>query len=414
MATDVAPDLSDHDTIGGKLWWLVTAALRLGFAVIVIVTFMCLLITVSTRYQADASIVQQKRANLGMEQGAQPVTTQQLIDEFGGIGASDASDDAKVALAGELAKLNAEVENAGSLVLKQQAWLDSAGETLKRLTTRACGSQVTLDAAVEPLAASLKADTCLAAPGAADQVGDANAVALLRADLEDARGEYNKAHEQTRSATARLIAAREKANDEQYAPVSALSRATSALSTKAQLEALVPAQTTWILDRMFKAPLLISTAALVFFGGMLGALVIQLVLICFPGYLPLTLGSGGYFFLRVPMGGMVAVLAMLALQSGVTITGLTDLTQTVGSIAVPDPAKIAFLGVAAGAFAEQIGKAVVGYVSRLVPLGGGVVGVDSATPAPGPAPASTPPAAFYPSEGGGLGMGPGAADEHGR
>jgi hypothetical protein len=415
MANEVvAPDLSDHTTIGGKLWWLMTAVLRIGFAVVVVVTFMCLLIMVSTRYQADAALVQQKRANLGLEQGSQPVTTQQLIDEFGGIGASDASDDAKVALAGDLAKLNAEVENAGSLVLKQQAWLDNAGETLKRLTTRACGSQLTLDAAVEPLAASLKADACLAGPGALDQVGDANAVSLLRADLADARGEYNKAHTQLRTATSRLIAAREKANDEQYAPVAALARATSALSTKAQLEALVPPQTTFLLDRMFKAPLLISSAALVFFGGMLGALVIQLVLICFPGYLPLTLGSGGYFFLRVPMGGMVAVLAMLALQSGVTITGLTDLTQTVGSIAVPDPAKIAFLGVAAGAFAEQIGKAVVGYVSRLVPLGGGDVGVVApASMAPSAAPAAAV-VSYDAADGGGLGMGPGAADEHRR
>jgi hypothetical protein len=410
----VAPDLSDHDTIGGKLWWLMTAFLRIGFAIFVVVTFMCLLITVTTRYQADAALVQQKRAALGLEQSAQNLTTQQIIDEFGGIGASDASDDSKVALAGDLAKLNAEVESAAALVVRQQAWLDSTGDSLRRLTARACGSQLNLDAGVEPLAASLKADACLTSPSAVDQVGDANAVMLLKSDLDDSRGEYNKAHAQVRSATAKLIAAREKANDETYAPVAALAKASSSLNTKAQLEALVPPQTTWILDRMFKAPLLISSAALVFIGGMLGALVIQLVLICFPGYLPLTIGSGGYFFLRVPMGGMVAVLAMLALQSGITITGLTDLTQTVGSIAVPDPAKLAFLGVAAGAFADQIGKAVVGYVSRLVPLGGDTVAV-----APPPAPVTTAPAtyasaSYTPSAGEGIGMGPGAADEHSR
>jgi hypothetical protein len=405
MANEVvAPDLSDHDTIGGKIWWLAVAAMRVGFAVVVVVTFLCLLITVTTRYQADSALAQQRRASLGLEQSAQALTTQQLIQEFGGIGASEAGDDAKVKQAAELAALNAKVESAAAVVMQQQAWLDASGENLKKIAARACGSSLSLDVAAEPLAAVSKAEACMAAPTAADQIGDATAVSMLKGDLAIAKSEYNKAHEQVRQATATLVAAREKANDQSYAPVAALSKASGALNTKAQLEALVPQQTIFILDTMFKAPLLISSAALVFVGGMLGALIIQLVLICFPGYMPITLGSGSYFFLRVPMGGMVAVLVMLALQSGVSITGLSDLTQTVGSIAVPDPAKIGFLGVFAGAFSEQIGKAVVGYVSRLVPLGGGTVGVDSSAPA---AAASMP-------DGGGLGMGPGAADEHNR
>ena len=55
VAHEVADDFVDKTTIGGKLWWLLVAVMRIGLAAIVIITFVTLLITVKTRYQADAT-----------------------------------------------------------------------------------------------------------------------------------------------------------------------------------------------------------------------------------------------------------------------------------------------------------------------------------------------------------------------
>mgnify|MGYP000855161317 CR=1 FL=1 len=76
----------------------------------------------------------------------------------------------------ELAELNAKVENAAGVVMQQQSWLDSSGEGLKKIATRACGSGLTLDSGVEPLGAAAQAEACMNGSNASQQIGDAAAV----------------------------------------------------------------------------------------------------------------------------------------------------------------------------------------------------------------------------------------------
>jgi hypothetical protein len=204
---------------------------------------------------------------------------------------------------------------------------------------------------------------------------------VLRSDLQVAQTAYARAHDEfVRVSTERerRIAA---ADARRFDPGADLARSYTAIATHDQLVSFIPIPAVQgVLTQLFAAPLVISSAILVFVAGCMGALIIQLVLITFPGYLPLTLGDGQYFFLRVPTGGMVAMLVMLALQSGVTIAGLADFSRDVGDVTIGDPTKLAFVGLLAGAFSENIGKMVVGYVES---WGSGLTGAGQTTPETG-------------------------------
>jgi hypothetical protein len=362
----VADDFVDQKSLAGKAWWLVVAALRIGACAFVAAMFLALLITVTTRYQTDTI--------LAREQGAgTELTAQQLLAQFGGIGASDASDPKKVAAASEIARLNRAALLASQHEQSQTQRVEAAGEALRRVAVRACGGASGAgDSAIEPLAAAARAQACL------PQVGDAKAAALLKADLEDAQQAYQSAYDELRVVRAKRAEAQQKADAKRFDDGAELAKAWGALNAQNQMLSLPPAKVVGVagfLKSIFSAPLLVSSAMLAFFAGMLGAVILQLVLMVAPGYLPLTFGSGEHFFLRVFMGGFIAVLILLAVQSGVSVAGLFSAAGLSGAApdlsaaTIADPTKLAFIGAGAGFFSEQIAQAVKAYAEQLLPKG---------------------------------------------
>ncbi|MES1156515.1 MAG: hypothetical protein ABUL73_01935 [Alphaproteobacteria bacterium] len=359
---EVADDLSDAKGLG-ILSWISLATLRFAASAFVTIVFVFGFILLAERFTADSAL----------NGGSRDFNA--LTVQGGGLGVSEAVDDAKMANARNARDAKADWDKQAAA---EQQETDQANALATRLMTLA----VTAGCAVQnveqamtckperPPTATLQAQIDQTSKAYQDKV---NQLIATRQDLEPAIRTYQAAAIQ---------------------PGAEYVAALPAIAARDQVVGILPPVLrptgTWF----FQLPLLVSGLVTTFFAGMFGSVLVLLVLLAYPNYAPLTFGGGKYFFLRMFTGGFVAVLVFVAVGSGASVAGLADLQSIAAQGGGIDPTKIALLGVFAGAFSEQIAGAVRGYVDTVF---------HNVTGGSNPPPAQTPP----PAEGGA--MGPGAA-----
>ncbi|HWA23577.1 MAG TPA: hypothetical protein VG735_14375 [Caulobacterales bacterium] len=337
LASGTADDFTDARGLG-KLMWVLVAALRFVVAFLVIAAFLCGVLTLHSRFQADRALAGDQAAGL-----------QSLAEFGGGAGISQAANKDLM----EAARAAEQEITARQLLEQREAAtlkdLEKYATQLQALAVRAGCSAGEIDAALK----------CKP---------DAAADPTLVAEFFQMQDLYRNEHKLLLETRAEALQQRPTYVAKLFAPGGDLARVLPALDARTEIERSVPSFLSPVVEWFFGLPLLVSSIIVAFLAGMFGAVAVLLVLLAFPAHAPLTFGGGKYFFLRMFTGGFVAVIVFMVIQSGLTFGGIGDLQAAFSGISVADPVKIALIGMFAGGFSEQLAGAVHRYVTQT--LGG--------------------------------------------
>lgn len=345
MALEVAPDFVDKSTVTGKVIWILRAVSRFATAIFVAILFFIGLAVLELRTQAENALTVTPAGD-ETQQAAQVQQNQAVLATFHGYLSNMLRDPGAAATTVGQARTFA-VANQSYVISQRDLQIQRDRVAREELRVKSAAEQA--GCGQSPTLAAARA--CTPAAGVPADVATA---------LSDAKQSYQTAVDAALAAErdmhAREVTYLDAGSSENGGAV--LSPAAGALQDFDQLQTDIGAPWTSLLRFIFATDPMVSGTILSFLGGLLGSACLLFILITFPNYLPLTFGSGNDFFLRMFMGGAVAVGVAVAIRLGVAIpvTEVDQAKQAATALSLSYAAQQGLMGVASGFLAEQIAK----------------------------------------------------------